>query len=311
MGIILLDRINHKIVTHLNQYSDSSIVIRLLRALYCTILDINDGYLNLHAKSLVYTTLMSLVPVLAISFSLLKYLNVHNQIAPMLLTLLEPLGQKGQDIGNYIINFIDNVDVSILGIVGTLVLLYTVISTIVQIEETLNHIWKIRRHRSWARRVFYYLSVIMFSPGLVIIGLLLTASLANIAFIQHILSIEVIDSLMFLVASITPYVSAIIAFTLIYKFLPNTRVELSSAFVGAVSATLAWKTVGFVFTLFVTRSSNYDLIYSGFAALFIFLLWIYISWLIFLLGGLLAYSYQHTEVFKKIAEIVTAKTQSS
>jgi len=299
--ITLLSKINHKIIHLLYSLNEHSKTVRLMRALYCTILEVNSGYLNLHAKSLVYTTLVSLVPVLAISFSLLQYFGVHNQAAPMLDNILKPLGEKGQEIGLYIINFIDNVDIGLLGTVGTIILLYTVISTIIQIEETLNHIWKTSTNRSWLRRIFYYLTVITFAPSLVFIGLFLTASLTNTDIAQSLLSIEPFGTLYLTIATITPYISAIIAFTLVYKFLPNTYVSFYSALIGGLSATLVWKGVGFGFAVFIRNSSNYDLIYSGFAALIIFLFWIYISWLIFLLGGQLSYSFQNVQVFRRIA----------
>jgi len=219
----------------------------------------------------------------------------------MLDNVLMPLGEKGQEIGNYIINFIDNVDIGLLGTAGTIVLLYTVISTIIQIEETLNHIWKTNTNRSWLRRIFYYLTVILFAPSLVFIALLLTASLTNTAVVQSLISIEPFGTLYLTIATITPYISAIIAFTLVYKFLPNTYVSFYAALLGGFSATLAWKGVGYGFAVFIKNSSNYDMIYSGFAALIIFLFWLYISWLIFLLGGQLSYSFQNVQVFRNIA----------
>jgi membrane protein len=93
-------------------------------------------------------------------------------------------------------------------------------------------------------------------------------------------------------------VSVVIAFTLIYKFLPNTFVSLKSAFAGAVLATLAWKAVGYGFAVFIRNSANYDIIYSGFAALIVFLLWLYITWLIILLGAQFNYFFQNTSTDK-------------
>ena len=96
-----------------------------------------------------------MVPVLAISFATLQYFDVHNQIEPFLQNLLHPLGNKGQEITTYIINFIDNVNVRLIGITGTIVLLYTVISTVAQLEETLNYIWKVDSHRHLLKRIFF------------------------------------------------------------------------------------------------------------------------------------------------------------
>ncbi len=273
----MLASLNHKIVVFLKRLDSDRFSTRLLRALYCTTLEINNSYLVLHAKSLVYTTLVSLVPMLAISFSLLKYLGIHNQLAPFMQNLLHPLGQKGEEISNYIVNFIDNVDVSLLGIVGTLLLLYTVVSTIVQVEETLNHIWKVSASRAWWRRILYYLGISILSPPLIFVGILLTASLTSTTLVQTVIDIEPFGTLYLLIMSLVPYFSAILVFTLLYLFLPNTKVRLFPAIVGGTAGGVSWKLTGYFFTLFVKHSSNYDVIYSGFAALFVFLLWLYVT----------------------------------
>ncbi|MCK5902325.1 MAG: YihY/virulence factor BrkB family protein, partial [Cocleimonas sp.] len=88
--------------------------------------------------SLVYITLLSLVPLLALSFSVLKAFGVHNQLQPILLQVLEPLGQKGVEISAKIIDFVSNVNVGVLGAVGLVVLVYTSIALINKIEEALN-----------------------------------------------------------------------------------------------------------------------------------------------------------------------------
>ena len=90
-------------------------LIKMLRIFIATARDIAGGLPTLRAMGLVYTTLLSLVPLLAVSFSVLKGFGVHNQIEPTLLSLLEPLGEQGVEITNKIIGFVDNVNVKVLG----------------------------------------------------------------------------------------------------------------------------------------------------------------------------------------------------
>ena len=97
---------------------------RVLRLGAAVMADVRGGDLNLRAMSLVYTTLLSLVPLLAISFSVLKGFGVHNQIEPALLNFLEPLGEKRMEITANIIGFVDNIQVGVLGTVGLLFLLF-------------------------------------------------------------------------------------------------------------------------------------------------------------------------------------------
>ena len=104
--------------------------IRLLRVIYTVIHELADGQLNLRAMSLVYTSLLALVPLLAVSFSVLKAFGVHNQLELILFNALSPLGDRGHDLTRLIIEFVDNVQVGVLGTLGLALLLYTVISMI-------------------------------------------------------------------------------------------------------------------------------------------------------------------------------------
>ncbi len=117
-------------------------IINSLRILHEVFRDLTKGQLNLQAMSLVYTTLLSLVPLLAVSFSMLKGFGVHNQIEPFMLNLLAPLGDKGHEITAKIIDFVDNVNVGVLGSVGLGVLLYTTVSLIYKIEKVFNFTWE-------------------------------------------------------------------------------------------------------------------------------------------------------------------------
>jgi len=104
-----------------------------------------DGQLNFRAMSLVYTTLLSLVPLLAVSFSVLKGFGVHNQIEPALLNLLAPLGDKGLEITDKIIEFVDNIKVGVMGAVGLGLLFYTVVALMQKIESAFNYTWHVQK----------------------------------------------------------------------------------------------------------------------------------------------------------------------
>src|SRR5450432_2300565 len=103
-------------------------LLRLIRLVVVLIRDIWQGQLTLRAMSLVYTTLLSIVPLLALSFSVLKAFGVHNQTEPMLRRFLSPLGEKGEEVSHRIIEFIQNMNVGVLGSLGLALLLYTAVS---------------------------------------------------------------------------------------------------------------------------------------------------------------------------------------
>ncbi len=257
--------------------------------------ELAGGQLTLRAMSLVYTTLLSLVPLLAVSFSVLKAFGVHNQIEPLLLTYLEPLGSRGEEITLHILTFVDNMKVGVLGSVGVALLLYTVISLTQKVESSFNYVWRVSRTRSLPRRFSDYLSVIMVGPVLVFSALGLTASLMSSSLVQMMLAIPGLGQLVVLAGKAIPFLLIIVAFTFVYMFVPNTKVRFRSALVGAVVSGMLWQASGYGFATFVAGSSKYTAIYSGFAILMFFMIWLYLSWFILLFGAQISYFHQHPQ----------------
>jgi membrane protein len=269
--------------------------IKLLRLLYVAVREFTEGHLTLRAMGLVYTTLLSLVPLLAVSFSVLKGFGVHNQIEPLLLNFLAPLGPRGEEIAGKVIGFVENIKVGVLGTLGLSMLVYTVISLIQKIESALNSIWKIRRPRSFARRFSDYMSVILIGPVLMFSAIGLTASVSSTKVVQGLLSVEPFGTAIYVSGKIVPYLFVCAAFTFIYSFVPNVKVKTSSALVGGVLAGVLWETCGWVFASFVVSSTKYTAIYSGFAILIMFMIWLYLSWLILLVGAEVSFYHQYPQ----------------
>ena len=270
-------------------------LIKMLRIFLATARDIKGGLPTLRAMGLVYTTLLSLVPLLAGSFSVLKGFGVHNQVEPMLLSLLEPLGEQGVEITDKIIGFVDNVNVKVLGSLSLVFLFYTVISLLTKIEQAVNHTWRIRKYRSILQRVTEYISIIMIGPVLIFAAIGLTASISTSTVADALASMESFGTLIWLISNITSFLLVAGAITFIYLVVPNEKVRLKSAFTGAVVAALLWKLTGWVFKSFIAGSTNYSAIYSGFAMLIVFMIWLYLSWLILLVGATVAFYHQHPE----------------
>lgn len=255
--------------------------------------EFRNGRLTLQAASLVYTTLLSLVPLIAVVFSVLKAFDVQQAMEPLLARALEPLGPQGAEITARIIEFVSNLRVGVLGALGVAGLFYTVFSLIGQIEDALNYMWRVRRSRSIARKFSDYFSVVLVGPVLVFTALALTASAQSYWLMQRVLAIESLGFVVTLVTRVMPFVLLCIIFTALYKLIPHTQVRFSSALVGGVTAGILWQLVGAGFTAFVAGSANYKAIYSSFAILIIFLIWIYVAWLVVLIGGKVAYVYQY------------------
>lgn len=266
-----------------------------LRMAYAIGRDLSKGRLTLEAMSLVYTTLLSLVPLLAVSFSVLQGFGVHNQLEPMLLQALHPLGSGAQEIVERLIGFVDNTNVRVLGAVGLAVLLYSVVSLISKIEQVFNLTWRIDRQRPMAERFSRYLSVLLVGPVLLFSAVAASASLRRNIFVQQVADIEPLGFLLHTAERALPFVLITLAFTFAYSFVPNTRVRLVPALVGAVVAGVLWLAAGTLFADFMAGSTRYAAIYSGLAILILFMIWVYIAWLVVLIGANIAFYVQYPE----------------
>lgn len=272
------------------------IALNSLRVGQIVIRELAKGELNLRAMSLVFTTLLSLVPLIAVAFSVLKAFGVHNQIEPFLLGVLEPLGAQGPEIAANIIGFVQNVKVGVLGALGVAMLFYTIISLIQKIEYAFNFVWRVKRGRTLARRFTDYLSVVMIGPILVVAAMGIAATVLNNNVVLALQAMEPFGTLILAVTKLLPYLMIITVFTFLYKFIPNTNVRFTPALIGATVAGVLWVAVGTVFASFVASSSNYTAIYSSFAILFFFMIWLYLAWFILLTGSQVAFYLQNPDL---------------
>jgi membrane protein len=260
-----------------------------------------DDALSLQAMSLTYTTLLSLVPFLAVMFSVLTAFGVQNVIEPMLTQILEPLGPEGSQITKKIVQFVRNIQVGILGAVGLATLFYTVVSLVATMEDALNQIWRRPRSRSWSQRFTAYTSVVLVGPVMVFTALALTASAQSYWLVERLFEIQVVSDLFTFVTRVMPFVLLWATFTFLYKLIPFANVRLTSALIGGAAAAILWQLAGNAFAMFVTSSGRYAAIYSSFAIMIVFLIWLYVGWLIFLIGGEIAYFHQHPYAFLREA----------
>lgn len=270
------------------------VVVFVLRVVQMLLRELVGGQLNLRAMSLVYTTLLSLVPLLAVSLSVLKGFGYHQRLEHYLFgILLEPLGPSGADVAATIISFVDNVKVGMLGSVGFALLIYTVIALAQKIEAAFNFVWQIERLRPMAQRFSNYLSVITIGPVLIFSAVGFTAAILETELLQRLAAIELFGALFYWLSQLVPYVLVCLAFTFIYIIMPNTRVQFRAALVGGVLAGVLWKITGWGFAAFIASSAKYAAIYSSFAILILLLIWMYLSWLILLVGSQIAYFVQN------------------
>lgn len=270
-----------------------AMLLRLTRYVWALLRDLLGGELSLRAMSLVYTSLLSLVPLLALGFSVLKALGVHDALSRALLQFLAPLGAEGATLAHHIVGFVDKMKVGVLGSVGMGLLVYTAISLIHKVESSFNFAWEIGRSRGLSQRVGDYLSVLVVGPLLVFSALGLTASIKNSHIVGLLSQIEPFGTMLILGFKLVPYALMCGAFSFLYGFIPNTRVQLRPALIAGLFAGIAWQAASVAFATFVANASNYNAVYSGFAIVIFLLIWLYMGWLILLLGCRLSFYLQN------------------
>ncbi len=250
----------------------------------------------LRASALTYASLLSIVPLLALMFSVLKGFGVQNSLEPL---ILQRIAVGSQEIVDNIITYINNTNFGRLGTVGLVVLVMSVLALLSNIEESFNHIWGVRETRSLMRRFADYFSVVIFGPLFVIAAVSMTATLQTQGFLQHLMSLAFVGKLIFLLFKILPYVAMWAAFTFLYVFMPNIKVQIRSALIGGIIGGTLWQIGQWGYVHFQVGVARYNAIYGTLAALPIFMVWIYFSWLIVLLGLEVTYASQNLKTIRQ------------
>jgi membrane protein len=273
-------------------------ILRVVRYPAALIRDWLRGEISVRAMSLAYTTLLSVVPLLVFSFSILKGLGARGDLKFILDQFFAPLGAASAQLTESVMQFVTNMRGDLLGTIGLAFLVYTVVTTIQKVETSFNFLWRVDRPRSFVRRFTEYLSVMILGPILLAVALGLLASAERSPFAQWVDTIEPLAWILGGTGKVLPYLIVTIIFTFMYVFIPNTKVELRAALIGGITSGIVWALVGKVFTAFIVYSSSLVAIYTGFAIVLTTLIWVYLSWLILLIGAQLAFYLQFPQYLR-------------
>lgn len=296
------------------------------RVLFITAREFGRDKIPLRASALTFTVILSLVPILALGTAVLKGLGaggqmrqgVHALISQMEITAdvvtdgpglsgppksetipaPPPSRQWSPDslsghlhrVADTIFDYVDKTRFATLGVVGILVLLFTVYTLLGSIENTFNAIWQTGGNRTFARKLVDYLALMVLLPLTINFGVAAMAALKSpklLAQIQQWLPWLGPRSL-----NLLPVVAMVATFSFLYGFLPNTRVTKRAALTGGLVGGLAWLMLQAVYFKLQIVVVRYNAIYGSFAALPLFLLWIYLSWVVFLLGAEVSFGTQ-------------------
>lgn len=236
------------------------------------------------AGSLTFTTLLSIVPLLAASFALLAHVPIFKRfkdaLQDNLLSRLLP-----SDIARTVLRYLNQFAANASGLtwVGSLFLLGAAVALLLTVENALNQMWQVRKNRPFFRRVGLYLLMLALGPP--VLGLSLWAT-------SYVLgsSIGLIGTLprsLAFVLDLGPFMLGAIALTSMFYLVPNTQVRLRDAIAGGLIASVAFELGKRGFTAYLAKVPTYKALYGAFAALPMFLLWVYFSWLVTLVAAMM------------------------
>jgi membrane protein len=276
-----------------------SVPINFIQILFLSVKRFIRDKRLLWAASLTYTTVFSLIPLLSVVFFLFKvfggFTDLENTVRPFVYKTLAPGAQE--KVITTINNLVDSINFSNMGAFGTVVLIISVVLLLGELEYALNEIWVTKQKRPVFYRIAIYWTSLTIGP------LLLAASLVIVATLQSSQAVKIIEPYINIdFYAWLPYFLVWTAFTGLYVFLPNTRVRFRSALIGGIIAGTLWHLAGLGFTLYTSKVVfYYPRVFGPLAAIPLFLLWVFISWILFLLGAEIAYHCDHFAFYQSIS----------
>jgi membrane protein len=249
------------------------------------------GRHNERAAALTYLTLLALIPLLAVVFSLVKAFGGFADLTVRVRDfLLDYIPDSSDQVASWLQTFIENFNAATVGFVGMGALLVTLILTLSAIETALDQTWAVRKSRSWGRRLLVYWSLLTLSPLFLGLSLAATASLSSNRFA---LWLSENLPLFGVLRAIVPVLATAFAFTMMYTFLPSTRVRVGPAFVGGLSAAVFFELAKWGYATYTARSVSTNTLYGSLAAFPVFIIWVNYSWRILLSGADIVHATQY------------------
>jgi membrane protein len=240
----------------------------------------DDGCMQT-ASSLTYTTLLALVPIITVALTLISAFPVFGETMGQLERFLveNVLPESARTVVSYTQQFTENA--TRLTVVGLLFLFVTSLIVLMTIDHAFNEIWRVPRPRNALQRFFIYATLLTVGPVLIGASLSLTSWVVSV-------SLGLVEDVPYagkVMLRIVPMLLTAFAFALLYIMLPNRRVLVRDALLGGFLAAAAFEAMKLGFAVYVAQFPTYTLVYGAFAAVPIFLLWIYLSWLVVLMGA--------------------------
>jgi len=269
------------------------LIINTIRILYLAVKGFIYDKCQQKASALTFYSLLSVVPVVALIFGIAKGFG----LAEALETELSAKLVGHEEVLKYVLDmakgYIENTKGGVIIGVGLLLLFWSVMQVLGNIEQSFNDIWEVKRSRSFARKFTDYIALMFIAL------LFLISSSSMVVFVTSKFSdYAVLSFVGQLLTLVLPYIIICIVFVLLILIMPNTKVKFSSALVGGVVAGVLFQILQYYYIHFQVGVSRYNAIYGSFAALPLFLIWLQASWLIVMFGAELSFAVQNVNSFE-------------
>jgi membrane protein len=278
-----------------------SFLVRQGRILFIAARGFNQDKIQLRASALSFYTLLSIVPILAMVFGISQGFGLEEYLK----NILTEKFKEHDDMLNVLLGFVDRylnrINGGFITGIGLIILFWSVMKVLGNIESSFNNIWQIKKSRMVARKFTDYISLLIVAPLFLII-----ASSFNVSQLESISSsipfLHYLDSVLKIMVTGLSYTLIWFVFTLIYIVIPNTKVRIIPALIAGIIAGTMFQLLQWGYVNFQSLLSGYGAIYGTFAALPLFMMWMELSWLIVLLGAEISFAYQNAVHYEQEAE---------
>lgn len=263
----------------------------VIRKVYLTIRFFTEKRVMTQASALTYSTLLAIVPILAVVFAIARGFGYNKYIELWFRDSLDSQPQVAEVVIGFVNSYLVHTQSGIFLGIGLLFMLYTVLMLVNNIEETFNQIWQVDNARPIIRSLTNYLAMFFLFPIIIIVSTGISIFMATIE--QKVDGIEVLGPAVNLLLDYSPYILLSLLFIWLYVYMPNTKVKLSCAIIPGILAGVAMQLLQLFYIYSQIWVTSYNAIYGSFAALPLFMLWLQISWTICLFGAQLTYTNQN------------------
>lgn len=267
----------------------------IYRIMYLTIRFFTEKRVTAQAAALTYSTLLSMVPILAVVFAIARGFGFNKYIEIWFRQMMSSQPQVADLIVDFVNRYLVHTQSGVFLGVGLLFMLYTVLMLVNNVEETFNEIWRVSNARPLMRSLVNYLAMFFVCPIVILVSMGLSIFMATVA--DAVERFVLLSSAVRLLLDVSPFLLMSLLFVLLFVYMPNTKVKWSCAIIPGILAGGAMHLLQLFYIYSQIWVTGYNAIYGSFAALPLFMLWVQISWTICLFGAQLTYTNQNLNRF--------------